>query len=63
MTECSERDCTDRAVKEIQIRGHSHLTDKKYRMWVYVCQKHYDLEKNSDPDGHIGQTIFGEKEL
>lgn len=60
--ECSERSCTEKAVKEIEIRGESHLTDKKYYMWVYVCQNHYDMEKNAKtPDGK--SAIFREKSL
>ena len=42
---CSELTCLDEAVKEITIRGHSFLTDRDYKMDIFVCPKHYKLEK------------------
>ncbi len=47
MKECSANGCEEKAISEIQIRAESHATDKKYRIMIYVCKEHYELEKDS----------------
>jgi|APSaa5957512535_1039671.scaffolds.fasta_scaffold103470_1 hypothetical protein len=42
---CSENSCNLKAIKEVGIRGESHLTDKKYIVQIYVCKFHYEIEK------------------
>ena len=44
---CSENSCNDEAIKEIQIRGESQFSGRKYKMWVYVCEWHYLDEQHA----------------
>lgn len=47
MPECSERSCNDKAVKEVTIHADSDLTGRKYKIWINVCAKHYQKEKDA----------------
>lgn len=47
MPECSERSCIKPAIREVTIHAESDLTDKKYKIWIYLCAKHYQKEKDA----------------
>jgi len=53
---CSEDSCELKAIKDIWIHGESPFTNRRYRMQVYVCKYHYEIEKESG-------TIIKEKSL
>lgn len=56
MTGCSADGCNEVAKHEIQLRGSSPFTNKKYLMWVYVCTNHYQLERREG-------LVFAEKKV
>ncbi|HEY4681166.1 MAG TPA: hypothetical protein VIH04_07880 [Nitrosarchaeum sp.] len=45
MPNCSERTCKKVAIKEVTIHAESPATDKKYKIWIFVCSKHFEEEK------------------
>jgi len=48
MAKCSSLDdCKGKPIKWIWIRAKSPFTKKKYEILIYVCRKHYELEKNA----------------
>lgn len=44
---CSCEDCSKNTIKEITIHAGSHFTGKKYKIWIFVCSNHYELEKKA----------------
>ena len=43
---CSENNCDGDAIREIDIKGESMFTKRKYLMSIYVCARHFELERD-----------------